>query len=125
MKMLLGGLSKSVVATWLELASAALELGLLEDFQEDSAHYYPAITALVERMEPTVRGAGLRRSEEMDQLQAMLKELGKNGVFAEHAKELFIACANIASEEEPDGERTSLTALVECYGLKNCSAEDS
>jgi 3-hydroxyisobutyrate dehydrogenase-like beta-hydroxyacid dehydrogenase len=75
-KMLLGGMSKGLVALFLEMAGLAQETGLVDELLEDYRHFYPGVMTAVERILPTYRQHAARRADEMGELEATMRSQG-------------------------------------------------
>ena len=76
MKMLMGGVSKGLVALFVELALAAREASLLDEFLAGCGDWYPGVVAPVARMLPTYPRHAVRRADEMSELEQTLRDLG-------------------------------------------------
>jgi 3-hydroxyisobutyrate dehydrogenase-like beta-hydroxyacid dehydrogenase len=72
MKMLMAGMSKGLVALFLEMGVAARQLGLLDELIAGYREYYPGIMTALDRLVPTYPQHAARRGEEMNELERML-----------------------------------------------------
>jgi 3-hydroxyisobutyrate dehydrogenase-like beta-hydroxyacid dehydrogenase len=75
-KMLLGGVSKSLVGLFVEMGLAAAEADLLEPFLKTCRLYYPGVMEIIDRLLPTLPRHARRRAAEMEELQRTLHALG-------------------------------------------------
>ena len=75
-KMLMAGMSKGLVALFLEMGVAARKFGLLDDLLAGYREFYPGIMIALERMVPTYPQHAARRSEEMGELEETLESIG-------------------------------------------------
>jgi hypothetical protein len=74
--MLLSGLSKGVVALFVELALAARQAGVQDTLLTAYQASYPGIMDLVERSLPTFPRHAARRGTEMQEVEATLTDVG-------------------------------------------------
>jgi 3-hydroxyisobutyrate dehydrogenase-like beta-hydroxyacid dehydrogenase len=75
-KMLLGGMSKGIVALFSELALAGHRAGLLEELLFQYRFYYPGLMDALDRLLPTYPRNAPRRTAELDELADTLATLG-------------------------------------------------
>ena len=75
-KMLLGGLSKGIVALFIEMALAGHRAGMLEELMNQSRFYYPGLMEALERLLPTYPQHAPRRTKELAELTSTLRTLG-------------------------------------------------
>lgn len=119
MKMLLSGVSKGLVALFLEIALTAREIGQLDAFLENCDEFYPAIMAAVGRMLPTYPRHAWRRAQELEELEGMLRQFGlRPGITAE-ARGLIAAVANADLAGPAQAGELSVRDLIEFVGLNN------
>jgi 3-hydroxyisobutyrate dehydrogenase-like beta-hydroxyacid dehydrogenase len=71
-KMLLAGMSKGVVALFLEMSVAARQLGLLDELLAGYRAYYPGVMTVLDRLVPTYPQHAMRRGEELNELEQTL-----------------------------------------------------
>ena len=69
MKMLMAGMSKGLVALFLEMGVAARQLGLLDELLAGCREYYPGVMTVLDRLVPTYPQHAARRGEEMNELE--------------------------------------------------------
>ena len=69
LKMLMAGMSKGLVALFLEMGVAARQLGLLDELLASYREYYPGIMTALDRLVPTYPQHAARRGEEMSELE--------------------------------------------------------
>ncbi|HEX7450013.1 MAG TPA: DUF1932 domain-containing protein [Pirellulales bacterium] len=119
MKMLLSGISKGLVALFLEIALTAREADLLDAFLENCDDFDPAIMSAVGRMLPTYPRHAERRAQEIGELEAMLRGLGlRPGMIAE-ARELIAAVAGADLAGLAEAGELSVRDLIEFVALNN------
>lgn len=75
-KMMLGGMSKGLVALFVELAILARTAGEYEQFSAELAHYYPGITTAIERLIPTYPLHAERRGTELREVGNTMRAHG-------------------------------------------------
>jgi 3-hydroxyisobutyrate dehydrogenase-like beta-hydroxyacid dehydrogenase len=75
-KMLLGGMSKGLIALFVEMAAVARSVGLSDDMLDCYGHFYPGVMTAVERILPTYPQHAARRADEMGELEQMMSALG-------------------------------------------------
>ena len=75
-KMLLGGMSKGLVALFLEMALAAKNRGVLDEIVEEYGKYYPGLMTAIDRLVPTYPLHAERRTEEMKEIESMVRVSG-------------------------------------------------
>jgi glycosyltransferase involved in cell wall biosynthesis/3-hydroxyisobutyrate dehydrogenase-like beta-hydroxyacid dehydrogenase len=84
LKMLMSGVSKGLVALFVEMALTAEAAGLLDEFLENCGSFYPGVSDPVARMLPTYPRHAARRAQEMREVAAMAGERGlRAGIVAE------------------------------------------
>lgn len=76
LRMLLSGVSKGVIALFIEMALAARQAGILDTLLSAYRTSYPGIMELVERSLPTFPRHAARRSEEMHEVESTVADLG-------------------------------------------------
>ncbi|HLA83926.1 MAG TPA: DUF1932 domain-containing protein [Thermoguttaceae bacterium] len=74
-KMLLGGVSKSLVGLFVEMGLTAAEADLLEPFLKTCREYYPGLMDIIDRLLPTLPRHARRRAAEMEELQCTVHAL--------------------------------------------------
>lgn len=72
MKMLMAGMSKGLVALFLEMGVAARQLGLLDELLAGYREYYPGVMTALDRLVPTYPRHAARRGDEMNELERTL-----------------------------------------------------
>ncbi|MGH7192330.1 MAG: DUF1932 domain-containing protein, partial [Candidatus Saccharimonadales bacterium] len=119
MKMLLSGISKGLVALFLEIALAAREADLLDAFLKNCDDFYPAIMSAVGRMLPTYPRHAERRAQEIGELEAMLRGLGLRPGMTAEARELIAAVAGADLAGLAQTGELSVRDLIEFVALNN------
>jgi 3-hydroxyisobutyrate dehydrogenase-like beta-hydroxyacid dehydrogenase len=92
-KMLLGGMSKGLIALFLEMVLLAKETNLVEELLECYRHFYPGVMTVVERILPTYRQHATRRADEMAELESTMQGLGLEPHLVRGARCLITALA--------------------------------
>jgi 3-hydroxyisobutyrate dehydrogenase-like beta-hydroxyacid dehydrogenase len=98
-KMLLGGMSKGIVALFTELALAGHRAGLLEELLEQYRFYYPGLIDALERLLPTYPLHAPRRTEELDELTNTLRGLGLPAGMLGEARQTMARLADLALQQ--------------------------
>lgn len=93
MKMLLSGISKGMVALFLELAVAARDASLLDEFLARCGDFYPGLLQPVSRMLPTYPRHVARRADEMGELEDTLAAFGLQSHIASAVRRLMMRLA--------------------------------
>lgn len=107
LKMLMSGVSKGLVALFVEMALTADAAGLLDEFLENCGSFYPGVSDPVARMLPTYPRHAVRRAQEMREVAAMARGHGlRPGLVAEAGRLIaglsesdFSSCSR-----HPDGQ---------------------
>lgn len=107
LKMLMSGVSKGLVALFVEMALTAEATGLLDEFLENCRSFYPGVSDPVARMLPTYPRHAVRRAQEMREVAAMARDHGlRPGMVAEAGRLIaglsesdFSSCLR-----DPDGQ---------------------
>lgn len=119
MKMLLSGISKGLVALFLEIALTAREADLLDGFLENCDDFYPAIMAAIGRMLPTYPRHAGRRAQEMGELGGMLRELGLRPGMTAEARGVIAAVADADLAALAEAGELSVRDLIEFVAMNN------
>lgn len=119
MKMLLSGVSKGLVALFLEIALTAREVGQLDAFLENCDEFYPAIMSAVGRMLPTYPRHAWRRAQELEELEGMFRQLGLRPGLTAEARGLIAAVAQADLAGPAGAGELSVRDLIEFVGLNN------
>ncbi len=111
-KMLQGGMSKGLVALFVEMACAAKEMGLLKELVKSYEHFYPGVMQALVRMLPTYPRHGRRRADEMLELAATLQSaaIPPQMALASHQILSQIAAAHLAARF-PDKQWTVMNVI--------------
>lgn len=76
MKMLISGMAKGLTSLFVEMALAARQASLLEEFLANFSEAYPGLMAPVSRILPTYPRHAARRAEEISELETTIRGLG-------------------------------------------------
>jgi 3-hydroxyisobutyrate dehydrogenase-like beta-hydroxyacid dehydrogenase len=102
LRMLLSGLTKGVVALFVELALAARHAGVLDTLLTAYRSSYPGVMELVDRSLPTFpRHAGRRRTE-MEEVEKTLSDLGVRPTVLGGIRQLIGEMAGAWPDKGPD-----------------------
>lgn len=125
MKMLLGSMTKGLIAHMLQAGCLAAAFDSTETFVEELRHFYPEMTAFLERSLPTYPRHAGRRSEETDELATELARRGIDDALARAVERMFGQLADAApGPEAAELETRGLpAALNEITRSKFWSAE--
>ena len=93
MKMFMAGMSKGLVALFVEMALAAREESLLDEFLAGCSEFYPGVLGPVGRMLPTYPRHAARRAEEMSELEQTVRDLGLEPQIVAEARRLIARLA--------------------------------
>jgi 3-hydroxyisobutyrate dehydrogenase-like beta-hydroxyacid dehydrogenase len=124
LKMLLGGVSKGVVALFLEMALVARESELLDEFLPACEQYYPGVMTAIDRLLPTVPRHARRRSQEMSELEDAVRGLGMRPGFPTAAKNL-LAAIDVASVAPEDTEIATIIEAIAAAGPMHRTAGET
>lgn len=111
-KMLLGSLSKTLVASFLQTGLLAEAGGTLAPFLEQARHFYPGILEAVERMAPTYPTHARRRVDELSELEDTMRARGLRAGTASESRRFVEEIANVLSLLPRDAD-ASLENLIE------------
>lgn len=119
MKMLAGGMSKGLVALFLELSLLAQYEELLGEFLAVGTDYYPGVMTAIERLLPTYPQHAARRSAEMRELAGTFDDLGlRSGLAPEIARLLgLLGEADLAGRA--GSPPSSVADLIELISTAN------
>lgn len=118
-KMLLGGVSKGMVALFLEMSTVALEANLLDEFLESCDRYYPGVVEVMERLVPTVPRHAARRAQEMSELESAIRSMGLRPGFASEARRLLAILGRSGASESGASETGSTDAPASAGALRS------
>jgi 3-hydroxyisobutyrate dehydrogenase-like beta-hydroxyacid dehydrogenase len=106
LRMLLSGVTKGVVALFVEMALAARRAGVEDALVEACRSSYPGLMELVDRSLPTFPRHGPRRAAEMREVEATLTDLGLRPTVLPGVSRLI---TEMAERAPPDGRDKALT----------------
>ena len=104
LRMLLSGLTKGVIALFVEMALAARQAGILDRTLAAYRASYPGIMEVVERTLPTYPAHAARRAQEMVEVEITLSHLGLCPTVIQGIRELTEAvakCSLPAGRDKP------------------------
>jgi hypothetical protein len=102
LRMLLSGLTKGVVALFVELAVAARQAGVQDTLLAAYQASYPGVMELVERSLPTFPRHAARRGTELQEVEATLADLGLCPVVLPGIRQLILDMARCWPAEGQD-----------------------
>lgn len=130
MKMLMAGMSKGLVALFLEMGVAARQLGLLDELHAGYRDYYPGIMTALDRLVPTYPQHAARRGEEMRELENTLESIGLLPHTVRGARETISDLGRLRLAEhklDPNAAEWSVPEVVEAIhrlgGLRDPDVE--
>lgn len=112
LRMLLSGLTKGVIALFVELALAARQAGILDRTLAAYGASYPGILEVVERTLPTYPRHAGRRAQEMLEVENTLAQLGLHPTLVRGTREVTEAVANCSLPAGP-GKAWTVSEVVE------------
>lgn len=113
MKMLLGSMTKGLIALFLQAGRLADNDNSAAPFAEELRHFYPELCGFLDRSLPTYPQHARRRSEEMGELAMTLASAGLNEGLAREAQQMFreVADCNLGTFAS-DPERAVVPQLL-------------
>ncbi|MEO8494843.1 MAG: NAD(P)-binding domain-containing protein [Planctomycetota bacterium] len=99
MKLLLGGLSKSLNALFLEIGILSHNADLLDEFLGEAKRFYPGIMTAIDRMLPTYPQHAARRVVELQSIEGLARSVCAPCQMVASARELLKAAAGAWHEE--------------------------
>jgi 3-hydroxyisobutyrate dehydrogenase-like beta-hydroxyacid dehydrogenase len=112
-KMLLGGVSKGLVALLIEVSLTARAAGVLEPFLSELRHYYPGVIEIFERLLPTVPCHAARRAGEMAELVQTVTALGLDPAVVADVQQLYHRLGTADMDHRPLPAQASLSGWLE------------
>lgn len=98
-KMLLSGVSKGLVALFLEMSLVAQEARLLDHFLHECEGLYPGIMVAIDRMLPTYPQHASRRADELKELEHTIRSLGLEPGIVHAAQQLISVVGQLGLAE--------------------------
>ncbi|REK29480.1 MAG: NAD(P)-dependent oxidoreductase [Planctomycetota bacterium] len=114
-KMLMGGLTKGLVALYLELSLVARDAGLLEQLHDCYRHYYPGIMTVLDRLLPTYAVHAGRRGDELTEVERTIRSLGLEPRMIRSARRLITALGEVDFGNPPADGFTPAAVLERAY----------
>ena len=102
-----------MLSLFLELASAAREADLLDEFLEAAATFYPDLVGVAERMGPTIPAHSARRGDEMRELEQSIERLGQRPGFAREARRMQCWLGEHLAATEAESLREIIDAVAD------------
>jgi 3-hydroxyisobutyrate dehydrogenase-like beta-hydroxyacid dehydrogenase len=99
-KMMLGGMSKGLIALFLEMTLLAEEVGVLDKLLDCYQHFYPGVMTAVERILPTYPRHAARRVDEMRELESTMLAFGLEPCLVRGTRRLIDAVAQAGLERK-------------------------
>jgi hypothetical protein len=130
-RLLLSGISKGVIALFVEAGLAAERAGLLEPLLASYRDMYPGVMSIVDRILPTYPQHAARRADEMREAECMMEHLGLRPHMMSAAREVIAAMGDGRLSPErawtaPDVVRAlHATADLECGDSSPLFVEDA
>lgn len=113
-RLLLSGISKGVIALFVEASLTAERAGLLEPLLACYRDIYPGVMSIVERILPTYPQHAVRRADEMREAEQMMKHLDLQPHMMTAAREVIAAVghAGLADDFPERGADWSIADIV-------------
>jgi len=111
-KMMLGGMSKGLIALFLEMALLAEEVGVRDELLDCYRHFYPGVMTAVERILPTYPRHAARRADEMRELESTMLAFGLEPCLVSGTRRLIDAVAQAGLTENGSKDAASVTDIV-------------
>jgi hypothetical protein len=99
-KMLLSGMSKGLVALFLEMSLLAREEHMLDSFLSECREYYPGIMTAIDRLLPTYPQHASRRADELRELETTMFSLSLEPGMVHGAQQLIAAVGQLSLAEQ-------------------------
>jgi 3-hydroxyisobutyrate dehydrogenase-like beta-hydroxyacid dehydrogenase len=112
LRMLLSGLTKGVIALFVEMALAARQAGILERLLAAYQANYPGVMEIVKRILPTYPLHAARRGHEMAEVEDMLSHLGLCPTVVPGIRQLIADMGECGLADGPKRD-WSVTAVIE------------
>ncbi len=112
MKLLLGGLSKSLNALFLEIAVMAQKAGMSSEFLDETRRFYPDIMTAIDRMLPTYPQHAARRITEMQSIEDMARSVDAPHQMVHSARGLLQAAAGAWQEEFRTNDNADISRII-------------
>jgi 3-hydroxyisobutyrate dehydrogenase-like beta-hydroxyacid dehydrogenase len=110
LRMLISGLTKGVIALFLEVGLTARRAGLLEELLANYRDTYPGVMDIVERILPTYPRHARRRAEEVGELEETMAHYGQRPCLAAATHQLIAELGKLGLDEGfPDRTPTDWT----------------
>jgi len=103
-KMMLGGMSKGLVALFMELCLAARAADVLDELLADFDYYYPGVMTVMQRLLPTYPLHASRRADELLEVQRTMLHQGLEANMVGAAQRLIAAIGDMQLSERPNDE---------------------
>jgi len=113
LKMMLGGLSKGLVALFLEMGLMASQAGTLEAVLKEYEVYYPGVMTAIERLLPTYPRHAARRGDELREVGRTMRSYGLTPAMASAAEEVIGAVGRLRLDEARDAGDSSSWSVRE------------
>lgn len=125
MKMMLSGLSKGVCALFVEMALLAQRRQMLGALLDVSSQIYPGITAVAQRMMPTIPQHRLRRAEEMRELEQTALASAQSPRMIASIRQLHEEIAELPLASPPAGGDWTAVSLIQQMAHEGLLAGES
>ena len=104
-KMMLGGMSKGLVALFLELGLVARRTEVLDELLTEAGHYYPGVMSAIERLLPTYPRHAARRGDELREVGQTIRATGLEPNMISAAEQIITALGDMDLEAVCDESR--------------------
>ena len=122
LKMLMAGMSKGLVALFMEMCLAGRELGLVDHLVAGYHEYYPGMMTAIQRLLPTYPQHAGRRGDEMKELEQTMATIGIRPSMIRGARQTITEVGRLRLAEQsshPAGEAWSVAEVIEAIYRNN------
>jgi hypothetical protein len=125
LRMLLSGLTKGVIALFVETALAARQAGVLEKLLANDRANYPGVMEVVERILPTYPRHAARRGQELAEVESTLSDLGLSPTVVPGIRHLIQAMGQCWSAGRQDRDWSVAEVINDLHARRLLRGTDS
>jgi 3-hydroxyisobutyrate dehydrogenase-like beta-hydroxyacid dehydrogenase len=120
-RMMFSGLTKGLIALFLEMALTARQAGFLDKLLECYGETYPALMTLVERLLPTYPQHAARRADEVREVEQTMRSLSLDPHLLTEVRRMIGALGemDLASSRYPDDPDWTIAEVIEAVFAHN------
>ena len=119
-KMLLGGMSKGLIALFLEMAMLARRQEMLPAMMECYTHFYPGVMDVVHRILPTYPQHAGRRAHEMVELEQMMRDAGLEPAMIESTRQVLASVGGTTFTPPAENRWTVNEVVEQLFDQNSC-----